>query len=89
LNTIVGFIQENKASQTLRALKRVVKHETEVQRAGNFKIIDSIDLVPGDIIVLNPGDKVPADGRIIECHDLKINEMALTGEWLAAKKKSE
>ena len=89
LNTIVGFIQENKASQTLRALKKVVRHEAEVKREGNLKIIDSTELVPGDITILNPGDKVPADGRIIECHDLKINEMALTGEWLAAKKKSE
>ncbi|MDI6602530.1 MAG: HAD-IC family P-type ATPase [Patescibacteria group bacterium] len=88
LNTIVGFIQENKASQTLSALKKVVKHEAEVLREGNLKIVDSEELVAGDIIILNPGDKVPADGRIIECHELKINEMALTGEWLSAKKKS-
>jgi len=86
LNTIVGFIQENKASQTLRALKKVVRHEAEVKREGNLKIIDSTELVPGDITILNPGDKVPADGRIVESHDLKINEMALTGEWLSAKK---
>ena len=89
LNTIVGFIQENKASQTLRALKKVVRHEAEVKREGNLKIIDSTELVPGDIIILNPGDKVPADGRIVDSHDLKINEMALTGEWIAAKKKPE
>jgi len=89
LNTIVGFFQENKASRALRELKKIVKHEAEVLRGGNLKIIDSEELVPGDIIILNPGDKVPADGRIIECHDLKINEMALTGEWLSAKKLSE
>jgi len=89
LNTIVGFFQENKASQALRELKKVVKHTAEVLREGNLKIVDSEELVPGDIIILNPGDKVPADGRIIECHDLKINEMALTGEWLSAKKLSE
>jgi len=89
LNTTVGFIQENKASQTLRALKKVVRHEAEVKREGNLKIIDSTELVPGDIIILNPGDKVPADGRIVDSHDLKINEMALTGEWIAAKKKPE
>lgn len=89
LNTIVGFIQENKTSKALRALKKVVRHEAEVKREGNLKIIDSIELVPGDIIFLNPGDKVPADGRIVESHDLKINEMALTGEWLSAKKKPE
>lgn len=89
LNTIVGFLQEHKANQTLRALKKVVKHRAEVLRGGNLKIIDSEELVPGDIIVLNPGDKVPADGRIIECSDLGINEMALTGEWLTAKKSLE
>jgi Ca2+-transporting ATPase len=86
LNTIVGFVQENKASQSLRALKKVVKHEAEVVREGNIKIIDSIELVPGDIIILNSGDKVSADGRIIELQNLKINEMALTGEWLSAEK---
>ena len=89
LNTIVGFIQENKASQTLRALKEVVRHETGVLREKNLKIIDSQGLVPGDIIILTPGDKIPADGRITDCHDFKINEMALTGEWLAAKKNPE
>jgi Ca2+-transporting ATPase len=89
LNTIVGFIQENKANQTLRALKKVVKHEAQVLRGGNLKIVDSIELVIGDIIILNSGDKVPADGRIIESYDLKINEMVLTGEWLSVKKKPE
>ena len=89
LNTIAGFIQENKASQTLRALKKVVKYTAEVQRAGNLKIIDASELVQGDIIVLNPGDKVPADARIMESRDLKINEMALTGEWMAAEKEPE
>jgi len=89
LNTIVGFIQENKASQALSELKRIVKHTAEVLRGGGLKIIDSAELVPGDIVILNPGDKVPADGRIIECQNLKINEMALTGEWLSAKKSPE
>ena len=89
LNTLVGFIQENKASQALRALKKIVKHTAEVLREGNLKIIDSQEIVPGDIVILNPGDKVPADGRIIESYNVKINEMALTGEWLAAKKNPE
>jgi len=86
LNTIVGFIQENKASETLRELKKVVKHNAEVLRDGNLKIIDSEELVPGDIVILNTGDKVPADGRIIKCQDFKVNEMTLTGEWLSADK---
>lgn len=89
LNTVVGFFQERKASQTLRELKKVVKHETEVLREKNLRIIDSSELVAGDIVILAAGDKVPADGRIIECYDLKINEMALTGEWLSAEKCSK
>lgn len=89
LNTIIGYLQENKASETLRELKKVVEYKAEVLRDGNLKIIDSAEIVPGDIIVLNPGSKVPADGRIIESHDLKINEMTLTGEWLAAEKEPE
>jgi len=89
LNTIVGYFQENKACRALRELKKVVKIEAQVLRAGNPKIIDSSELVPGDIFKLNAGNKVPADGRIIESHNLKINEMALTGEWLAAEKNPE
>lgn len=87
LNTIVGFFQENKASDALRKLKKIVKIKAQVIREGNIKIIDSGGLVPGDIFILNPGDKVPADGRIIESYNLKTNEMALTGEWLPAQKK--
>ena len=89
LNVIVGFVQENKASGALEALKKIVKHEAEVLREGNFKIIDSTEVVPGDIIILNPGDRVPADGRLIKSENLKINEMALTGEWMPAKKNPE
>ena len=89
LNTIVGFIQENKASETLSELKKVIKYEAEVLRERKLKVIDSESLVLGDIILLNAGDKVPADARIIECENLKINEMALTGEWLSASKISK
>jgi len=89
LNTIIGYFQEHKASQALAKLKKIVEHHAEVLREGDLKILNLEELVPGDIIILNPGDIVPADGRIIESHDLKINEMALTGEWLSAEKKEE
>jgi len=89
LNTVVGFFQENKATDALRKLKKIVKIKSQVVREGNAKIVDSSELVPGDIFILNPGDKVPADGRIIKSYNLKINEMALTGEWLPAKKKAD
>ncbi|MFH1656432.1 MAG: HAD-IC family P-type ATPase, partial [Candidatus Nealsonbacteria bacterium] len=86
INTIVGYIQENKASNSLNELKKVFKIKVKTLRDGNVKLIDSSELVPGDIIFLSPGDKVSADGRIIENYDLRNNEMSLTGEWLAAGK---
>ncbi len=87
LNTIIGFFQENKTTRVLEKLKMVVKVEARAVRGRNQKIVDSSELVPGDIFILNPGSKVPADGRIIESYELKTNEMALTGEWLPAEKK--
>lgn len=89
LNTLVGFFQERKASRTLRELKKAVKYTAKIVREGNVKTVDSFELVPGDLFVLGPGDKVPSDARILESHNLRINEMALTGEWLPAAKKSE
>ncbi len=89
LNALVGFFQEKKASQALRELKKIVKINARVIRDGNQKIIDAENLVLGDIFLLKAGDKVPADGRIIKAKNLKTNEMALTGEWLPAKKHSE
>ncbi len=86
LNTLIGYIQENKASKALRGLREIVEHQAEVIREGAKKIIDSVDMVLGDIFILKPGDRVPADARIIKSKNLKINEMALTGEWLGAKK---
>ena len=89
LNTVVGYFQENKASQALKALKKVVKIEAQVIREGNELKIDSSELVPGDIIVLTSGNKVSADARLIEANNLKINEAPLTGEWLPAQKTTE
>ena len=86
LNAIVGFVQEKKASQALRELRRALSIKAIVFRDGKEEEISAENLVPGDIILLRPGDKVPADGRLIENHNLKINEAALTGEWLPAIK---
>jgi Ca2+-transporting ATPase len=86
LNAMIGFFQENKASKALRELKKIIKIQIEVIREGHEIIIDSSELVPGDIVVLTAGNKVPADARIIENYHLKINEAPLTGEWLSAEK---
>jgi Ca2+-transporting ATPase len=86
LNIIVGFVQESKASKALRALKNVLSLTSVVVRDGRKEELLSDDLVPGDIIFLRPGDKVPADARLIDGHNLKVNESALTGEWLTSSK---
>src|SRR3989344_3691952 len=89
INTTVGFCQENKANQSLLALKKMVKVRTKVLRDGYEKEIDSEELVVGDVVFLKSGDKVPADGRIIESRGLKINEASLTGESQAVEKDAE
>lgn len=86
LNVSLGFIQERKAVVILNKLKKSAKHHAKVLRGGRHKIIDAEELVPGDIIVLNAGDKVPADARIIVSNGLEVNEMMLTGEWAASEK---
>ena len=88
-NTIVGFYQENKVNNSLEALKKMVKIKTKVLRDGNKIEIDSENLVQGDVIFLSPGDKVPADCRVIESDSLKVNEASLTGEWLSVEKRTE
>jgi calcium-translocating P-type ATPase len=86
INTTVGFYQENKANRSLSALKKMVRIRAVVLRSDYEKEIDSDELVPGDVVMLKAGDKVPADGRIIESKGLKINEASLTGESQAVEK---
>ena len=86
LDTSVGFFQEKKASKALSALKKVVKVDARVIRQSREIKIDAQEIVPGDVVVLNAGDKVPADCRLIWSRNLKINEAPLTGEWRLAEK---
>src|SRR3989339_611346 len=79
-NAIVGTIQEGKAQNTLRALKKFVETKATVLREGKELIISDSEVVPGDIIILHEGEKAPADARIIAATNLKIDEAALTGE---------
>ena len=88
INTSVGFYQENKANASLQALRNIVRISARVKRNKNLKEVDSTELVPGDIVYLKAGDKVPADARIIKAHGLHVNEASLTGEWLAVPKVS-
>lgn len=86
LDVVVGFLQENKTANVFEKISQAIKAETTVVREGKKKIIPQEELVPGDIIFLKEGSRVPADGRIIEAENLTINEAALTGEWLAVTK---
>ncbi|MFH1401989.1 MAG: HAD-IC family P-type ATPase [Parcubacteria group bacterium] len=84
-----AYFQERKTSKILEELKKIVKIKAVVLRGGRKAEIDSKELIPGDVVFLKAGEKIPADGRLIETRDLEINEMALTGEWLSSKKYSE
>jgi Ca2+-transporting ATPase len=86
VNAIIGFIQESSAAKALAALARTTLTEASVLRAGEVKRISSVDLVPGDIVLLQSGDKVPADLRLFRCRDLQVDESALTGESVPVKK---
>lgn len=86
INAILGTVQTVKAEQSLQSLKNLSGPEAKVLRDGSAVIIPARELVVGDVILLEAGDMVPADGRLIENASLKINESALTGESLAVEK---
>lgn len=88
-NAIIGYYQEVSAQESLQALKQIGIVNAKVLRDGKTKEIDAKNLVVGDVISLEPGDKVPADARIIKSTDLKVEESALTGESLAVEKEAE
>jgi len=89
LNTAIGYFQENKASKALSQLKKILKQKALVVREGTQREVLQEDLVPGDLVVLTEGNKVPADCRILESFELRINEAVLTGEWLASLKREK
>ena len=89
INAILGVFQESKAEKAIEALQEMSKAQSKVIRDGKQISIPSEDLVVGDIIVLEAGDAVPADARIIECASMKIEEAALTGESVPVDKKVE
>mgnify|MGYP004533970763 FL=1 len=89
LNAIIGVAQENKAEKSLEALKRLSAHAVKVIRDGKEQVIPARNLVPGDIVIIETGDYVSADLRIIEAVNLKSQEASLTGESVPVEKKSK
>lgn len=86
VNALFGFVQEFKAEKTLESLKKLSSRKAKVIRDGEERLIDSRELVPGDILVIAEGDKIPADARIIEVFNLKVDESSLTGESVSVTK---
>lgn len=86
VNVIIGVFQEGRASQAFQALAKEEATHASVLRAGKRSEVSAEDIVPGDLIILSPGVKVPADARLIETHGLELQEAALTGEWLPSAK---
>ena len=88
INAILGLYQENKAEKSLEALKKMSAATCKVIRNNTLQTIDADQLVVGDIIMVEAGDSIPADARIIECSNLKVEEAALTGESVPVDKNS-
>ncbi|WP_055071294.1 calcium-translocating P-type ATPase, PMCA-type [Clostridium massiliamazoniense] len=89
LNAILGFIQEYKTEKSLDALKSLSSPTCKVFRDGNVKVISAKELTLGDIVVLETGDRIPADGEFIECTNLVIDESLLTGESVGVSKSTK
>ena len=89
INAAIGFIQENKAEKALSDIKKLLSLKAQVVRDGMREEVDTAQLTLGDIVLLTPGDKVPADLRLISAHNLKLEESPLTGEAISSDKKTD
>ncbi|MGM9522020.1 MAG: cation-translocating P-type ATPase [Oscillospiraceae bacterium] len=89
INAVLGVYQESKAEKAIEALSAIAAATSKVLRGGHLVTVKSEKLVPGDVVVLEAGDSVPADCRLIECASLKIEEAALTGESVPVEKSTE
>ena len=89
VNAFIGFIQEAKAVKAIEALARTMTTEATVLRVGEKQRISAAEVVPGDIVLLQSGDKVPADMRLFQTRDIQVDESALTGESVPVDKKPD
>ncbi|OGC47761.1 hypothetical protein A2886_00460 [candidate division WWE3 bacterium RIFCSPHIGHO2_01_FULL_42_13] len=80
VNTILGYVQERRAGKALEALKKLVQPQAKVIRDGQVVTVSTEQIVPGDVVLLNQGDKVPADGKLLEVNRFFVSEAILTGE---------
>ncbi len=88
-SALLSFIQELNAGKAVEKLKQLISLKHDVLRDGKITSVATIEVVPGDVLILNAGDIIPADCRIIECNELHINESALTGETFPSEKTAD
>lgn len=86
INALVGFLQEGKAQQALDSIRRMLSVTAQVRRGGDWQKLDAATLVPGDVVRIASGDRIPADMRLLEVSNLRVEESALTGESVPAAK---
>ncbi|MDY7018528.1 MAG: HAD-IC family P-type ATPase [Chloroflexota bacterium] len=86
LNAIIGFTQETRAEKAMEALVRLAAPKAKVRREGKVRLIPANEVVPGDVVIVETGDRVPVDARVVEAAELKVNESILTGESMPAEK---
>lgn len=89
INALLGFYQEYQAEKSLAALKKMLALQAKIRRDGQIIELSADRLVPGDIVILEAGDKIPADGRIIAAHTLEVDESSLTGESMPIAKQEQ
>src|SRR5215470_13886327 len=89
LNALLGFVQEGKAEKALDSIRNMLSAEARTTRGGETRMIPADELVPGDVVLLESGDKVPADLRLAEAKNLRTEEAALTGESVPAEKTTD
>src|SRR5262244_2917815 len=89
LNAVLGFIQEGKAEKALDSIRNMLSAEARTLRGGETRLIAAEQLVPGDVVLLESGDKIPADLRLVDAKNLRTEEAALTGESVPADKNTE
>ncbi|MFS0715271.1 HAD-IC family P-type ATPase [Microbacterium sp. 2P01SA-2] len=89
INAVIGFAQEGRAEKALAGIRGMLSSDASVRRDGSWRKVPAADLVPGDVVRLAPGDKVPADLRLIQASQLRIDEAALTGESVPASKRTD
>ncbi|WP_112197265.1 cation-transporting P-type ATPase [Rahnella sp. NRRL B-41462] len=89
INALIGFLQENSAEKSLKSIQNMLSSQAVVMRDGQIQTINADQLVPGDIVQLRPGDKIPADLRIVSAHNLQVEEAILTGESTVVVKNAQ